>query len=235
MLDRLSKQSGRTVNYAALMVYEGGLDTLGWHQHKEDKSHDTPVWIVSLGAERTFGLREVVKKGAIHKLKPQHGSLITLPSCMNDTHVHAVLPDKDVTGIRFAWNCKAMDETYYSGDGTPKVWCCKAGYEYPQDAIYVGCRTIRGQAREGSSFGNAVDPFKVRNAKTNPWLAGNEADFRTAALKKMEDRAFRQQLGALRGKHLLCWCEQDGPKRPAFCHARVWLELANPAEEDQSS
>jgi hypothetical protein len=191
-------------------------------------AHDTPVWIVSLGTERTFGLRETSKKGMARKFKPRHGSLITLPSPLNDSHQHAVLPDADVAGIRFAWNCKAMDDIYYLQDRRiPKVWCCKTGHKYLSDAIYVGCRTIRGRPREGSLFGNAVDPFKVRNAKTNPWLADNEADFRVAALKKMEDPAFRQQLEALRGKHLLCWCEQEGPRRAEFCHARVWLELAN--------
>jgi len=75
--------------------------------------------------------------------------------------------------------------------------------------------------------GNAVDPFRVRNQTTNPWLADNDTDFRLAALTKMQDSGFRQQMEALRGRDLLCWCEQEGPKRAEFCHARVWLDLIN--------
>jgi hypothetical protein len=229
MLDKLSKTTGRTVNYAALMVYEGGQDGMGWHQHGEDKGHDTPVWIVSLGAERTFGLREVGKKGTLQTFTPKHGSLITLSSSLNDTHQHAVLADKGVTGVRFAWNCKAMDSIYYADSRThqPRVWCCKSGKQHPPGAVYVGCRNIRGQVREGTRFGNALDPFTVRNRKSNPWIASNAKDFRAYALERMKDPEFRQQVEALRGKDLLCWCAQDGPKRAEFCHARVWLELAN--------
>jgi len=40
--------------------------------------------------------------------------------------------------------------------------------------------------------------------------------------------AFRAQaIKELRGKHLLCWCPQDGPDREEFCHARVWKEVVN--------
>lgn len=44
----------------------------------------------------------------------------------------------------------------------------------------------------------------------------------------MGNPAFRAQaIKELRGKHLLCWCIQEGPERAPFCHARVWLELVN--------
>jgi uncharacterized protein DUF4326 len=73
-----------------------------------------------------------------------------------------------------------------------------------------------------------VDPLRVRNKVGNPWVATEEAAFRKYALDKMrQDAGFRKRVEGLRGKNLLCWCEQDGPKREKFCHARVWLEVAN--------
>jgi alkylated DNA repair dioxygenase AlkB len=205
MLAKLSERAGRTVNYACLVVYENEKDHMAWHQHKEDKGHDTPVFIVSVGAERTFGIREDKKLSTIHKFTAGSGSLITLPSEYNDTHKHAVLADKKTKGVRYAWNCKCVDELYSpqksdlfddleepAAPPAPKVWCCKAGHTYPPDAVYVGCKTVRGQKRDGSIFGNAVNPLKVRNKKSNPWVATDDKSFREYALKKMqEDVDFR--------------------------------------------
>ena len=59
-------------------------------------------------------------------------------------------------------------------------------------------------------------------------VADNEKDFRAYAIKRLRDPAFRARaINDLRGKDLLCWCIQDGPKRQKFCHARVWLDLVN--------
>jgi hypothetical protein len=103
----------------------------------------------------------------------------------------------------------------------PRVWYCRAGNQYPPDAVYVGCLTARFP---GTVYGNDYEPFKGHKN----WVATNEKDFRAYAIKKMQDPAFRAQtIKDLRGKHLLCWCVQDGPKRSKFCHARVWLELVN--------
>lgn len=109
----------------------------------------------------------------------------------------------------------------------PRVFCCKAGHEPPPDAVYVGCRTVRGQKRDGTIFGNAVDPLKVRRKGSNSWIATTAEAFRIYALDRLNDPAFRSEAEKLRGKDLLCWCVQDGPKRAKFCHARVWLELIN--------
>ncbi len=77
----------------------------------------------------------------------------------------------------------------------------------------------------------SVRPHRDPGGTVVPMLtiATNEKDFRAYAIKNMQDPAFRTQaIKDLRGKHLLCWCIQEGPKRDKFCHARVWLELANP-------
>jgi hypothetical protein len=110
-------------------------------------------------------------------------------------------------------------------NGKPRVWCCRAGKQYPPDAIYVGCLTARFP---GTIYGNDHEPFKGHKK----WIAVNEAAFRKYAKQKMRDAAFKAQaIKDLRGKHLLCWCSQDknpdGSCKQPFCHARVWLEIVN--------
>jgi alkylated DNA repair dioxygenase AlkB len=191
----------------------------------------------------------------------ESGDLVEMPVGFHevDAYRHAVLPQKQYAAARISLTFRSPDlsssgpwapkpSNAINPDGTPqvtpsqpasqppKVWCCKAGNTYPENAVYVGCKTAKARGnREGSVFGNAIDPFKVRSKK-NPWAAGQGIDdpkekekaFREYAEKKMkEDAGFREQAEGLRGKDLLCWCEQDGPNKEPFCHARVWLKLAN--------
>jgi len=106
----------------------------------------------------------------------------------------------------------------------PRVWDCHAGKQYPADAVYVGCKvSMYGRTiREGSIFGNGANPLVSHRASFK-----TEREFRDYATKRLTDPEFRVEVEKLRGKHLLCWCVQDGPKRAEFCHARIWLELAN--------
>jgi hypothetical protein len=59
LADKLSKLAGKPVNYFSFVGYENEKDHIGWHQHREDKCRDARVFIVSLGAVRTFGIREL--------------------------------------------------------------------------------------------------------------------------------------------------------------------------------
>jgi hypothetical protein len=99
-----------------------------------------------------------------------------------------------------------------------RVYDCHAGKKYPADAVYVG-REVRSRRtgqiiRPATPFGNYER------------LTGD--DFRAYAERKMQEPAFRERaMKELRGKDLLCWCVQEGPKRAEFCHARVWVELVN--------
>jgi hypothetical protein len=95
----------------------------------------------------------------------------------------------------------------------PRVWDCHAGKFYPADAVYVG-REVRDRrtgkiTRPATPFGNHLK------------LSGE--GFREYAVEKMLDTDFREQIFALGGRDLLCWCSPDSE----CCHARVWLELAN--------
>jgi hypothetical protein len=85
---------------------------------------------------------------------------------------------------------------------------------YPADGIYVG-REVRDRRTgeiewEASPFGNHF---------------GKNGDaFRKYAVERMQLPYFRAKVEALRGKDLLCWHDHD---YAGFCHAKVWLELAN--------
>ena len=105
------------------------------------------------------------------------------------------------------------------GTNTPRVWDCHAGKFYPADAAYVG-REVRD--RRTGEIVRAATPFGNYSEPTGDVLQDGNV-FRAYAAKKMLDAGFRAQVLALRGRDLLCWC---GPNA-AFCHAKIWLELAN--------
>jgi hypothetical protein len=141
---------------------------------------------------------------------------------MNSSHWHAILKDeaKNVKygltrgsyGPRVSVNSKCLVP--------PRVFSIKSR-RYPRFGVYVGCKFAH---LEGTVYGNGKDPLNGHY----PMIASNEADFRDYVEKKMSDPAFREKaLRELRGKHLLCWCYQDGSERAEFCHARVWLEAVN--------
>jgi len=215
---KLVQHTGREINYMSILKYPNGDATINWHNHREDHWHNSPVWDVTIGpTERRFWAREIANpKSTVTSVLAEVGSLITLPASMNTTHEHAILKDKTM-GVRYSVNCKSLP--LYA------VWECRAGKNYPPDAVYVGCRVCdrKGNViREGTIFGNGANPLISHKGGLK-----TEAEFREYAERKMKDPDFRARVRELRGKHLLCWCVQSGPRRAEFCHARVWLELAN--------
>ena len=107
LLADLSKHSGKNVNYAAVVEYRDGDDYIAPHQHNEDRGNDATVWIVSTGAERPFVVKPV-NGDAATKLLATQGSLITLSSKANETHLHSVPKCRECTGVRYSVNCKAL-------------------------------------------------------------------------------------------------------------------------------
>jgi alkylated DNA repair dioxygenase AlkB len=107
LLADLRKHSGKNVNYAAVVEYRDGDDYIAPHQHSEDRGNDATVWIVSTGAERPFAVKPV-NGGAATRFLATLGSLITLSSEANETHVHYVPKCKRSTGVRYSVNCKAI-------------------------------------------------------------------------------------------------------------------------------
>jgi hypothetical protein len=147
----------------------------------------------------------------------EHGSLIVMPASFNDTHFHAVLPEKYPCGVRISIVGKILTP--------PRVWCCRKGHPHPKYVQYVGCgpskwgggcQCHRDVLQTGTIYGNDQDPFHGHNN----WISKDEAGFRAYAEGRMQEPAFRKQaIKDLRGKHLLCWCIQDGSERAPFCVA----------------
>jgi hypothetical protein len=228
--EMLREKYGLGLSLCYINHYADETVQIGWHQDREEKGSKSPLLMVTLGGTRTFSIWKI-KEGEQPKPEWQEetasGDLVEMPVGFHDDYKHAVLPQKYFAATRISLTFRNPD---LSSSGPwvplkgPKVWDCHAGKDYPKDAIYVGCRVSRGSRliREGTIFGNGTDPLVSHDG----WLKTEEA-FRQYAEQKMLDPAFRQRVEGLRGKDLLCWCVQDGPKRAPFCHARVWLELAN--------
>jgi len=258
--NRLQAEYGYSFSACYINYYADESVGIGWHNDAEEIGSEIPVRMLCLGGSRTFSVWKVRRGGDGKLQKPfaeweeltESGDLVEMPVGFHEkgAYRHAVLPQKSYAAARISLTFRSPDlsECSFSavrvtageitGRSTknqfagPRVWCCKAGKTYPTDAVYVGCKTVRGQVRDGSIFGNAVNPLKMRNKNSNPLVATDAASFREYAEQKMKGDTvkhadFREHLKWLRGKHLLCWCEQDGPNKAAFCHARIWLELAN--------
>jgi hypothetical protein len=160
---------------------------------------------------------------------PLPNSVMTLQDKDDVAKVMGLASAKDVTAqLEKIW-LLSYDRGWqvgYQAGAVPKlrVWDCNSGKQYPADAVYVGCKETMFEKtiREGTIFGNGADPLDSHCGSLE-----TEQEFRDYATKRMTDPEFRAEVEKLRGKHLICWCVQEGPERAEFCHARVWLELAN--------
>lgn len=103
----LTEQAGRLVNYLSLNKYPDGSAGIGYHNHKEDLEIDTPVLLVSVGSERTMWIRAMLEEKGEPTLL-QHGSLFIMPAALNETHQHGVLPEKNITTVRYSFNAKCL-------------------------------------------------------------------------------------------------------------------------------
>jgi hypothetical protein len=211
----------RVVNFISAVYYADQTVGIDWHKHSEDDGIDSPVLILSTGDPRPFHLglqrRMPMVNGKRQSPEPlphqhwprmaEHGSLIVVPASFNDTHWHAILPEKYVCGPRISFVTKCLVR--------PRVFSIKE--KHPKFAVYVGREYANWPE---TPYGNRAgipdtDPPELKTAK-----------FRVYAKAKLKDPAFRAQaIKDLKGKHLLCWCIQEGPKRAPWCHARIWLKI----------
>lgn len=100
--------------------------------------------------------------------------------------------------------------------------------EFCWAALSFGCRGDAAGRQEASvrAFRDWIDPPKGRQTlmmERQPKMVGPGGEVPLGPLIKAGAAPSRQAIrDALRGKHLACWCQLDGP-----CHADVLLELAN--------
>lgn len=127
------------------------------------------------------------------------------------------MPSSDETpaeGARFVHHGRAMDEPR---PASPKRVQMRrsAGWRKPAGVVYVGRPTQWGNPfRVGGRAHGALDPATA--------VARYRAALLSGDLRSKNGEALIDQLPALRGQDLGCWCDLDKP-----CHADVLLELAN--------
>ena len=96
------KISGAESSSALLNLYRDGNDGLGWHRDNEKVLGPTPsIASVSLGAVRTFQLRDYKDKKNLISLDLQPGSIVIMRGASQQMWEHRVPKSKKVLGARF--------------------------------------------------------------------------------------------------------------------------------------
>lgn len=102
------KLSGAESSSALLNLYRDGNDGLGWHRDNEKVLGPAPtIASVSLGAVRTFQLRDHKNKSHLLSLDLAPGSVVIMKGATQQIWEHRVPKSKKVTGARinitFRW------------------------------------------------------------------------------------------------------------------------------------
>jgi alkylated DNA repair dioxygenase AlkB len=93
--------SGAESSSALLNLYRDGNDGLGWHRDNEKVLGPTPtIASVSLGAVRSFQLRDYKDKKNLISLELQPGSVVIMRGASQQMWEHRVPKSKKVFGAR---------------------------------------------------------------------------------------------------------------------------------------
>jgi alkylated DNA repair dioxygenase AlkB len=202
---RLQQEYGYSFSLCYVNYYCDESVGIFWHNDTEEAGSKVPVRMLCLGGKRIFSIWKVRRDEHGKLQKPfaeweeetASGDLVEMPVGFHeeDAFRHAVLPQKRFSAPRISLTFRSPD---LSSNGPwapkPQVFCCRAGHEYPPDAVYVGCKVVsrhKGGAviREGTIFGNDHNPLVGHR----DWIAKSAGKFREYAVEKLEDPAFRQQ------------------------------------------
>lgn len=75
--ERIETLTGHSFNSVLLNYYRDGNDSMGWHRDNEPELGKNPtIACVSLGASRTFTLRDITNKNIKQQLILENGSLL---------------------------------------------------------------------------------------------------------------------------------------------------------------
>lgn len=97
----IEKISGSESSSALLNLYRDGNDGMGWHRDNEKSLGAMPVIAsVSLGAARTFKVRDYKTKKPVISLELQPGSVVVMKGEMQQVWEHSVPKTAKVCGAR---------------------------------------------------------------------------------------------------------------------------------------
>jgi len=90
--NKLEIKLNQHFNSVLANLYRDGQDSMGWHADNEPELGPYPVIAsLSLGATRTFSLRNFEKPRQSLKIPLKHGSLILMDGCTQQDWQHAIL------------------------------------------------------------------------------------------------------------------------------------------------
>lgn len=94
---RVEAATGVAFNHAVVLLYRDGNDCIGFHKDKMlDLDPDSPIVSVSLGAVRTYVLRDDIFNPTVqYELPLGHGSLLVLGPKSNEALYHSVRKPSD--------------------------------------------------------------------------------------------------------------------------------------------
>lgn len=102
--DSINNHLNDNYNSVLLNLYSNGKELINWHTDKEDVLGDineSVIVTVNLGATRTFWFMDIVN-GDKHSYKVENGDILIMEKGCQATHLHAILPEKEVTEPRIS-------------------------------------------------------------------------------------------------------------------------------------
>jgi len=107
--EKVEAATGETFDSLNINLYRDNRDYVGWHVDKQDEgSWDAPITSVSLGAVRTFQIRQ--GRGEIHSLPLAHGSLVVMPAGFQQRWLHRLAKTAKACGPRVNLTFRRIQE-----------------------------------------------------------------------------------------------------------------------------
>lgn len=101
--NRVESLTGHRFNVVLANYYRDGQDSVGWHSDDEPELGLAPiVACVSLGAERSFLLKPIVRQAKTQQLLLPHGSLLVMEAGVQEAWQHAILKESHCKSARLS-------------------------------------------------------------------------------------------------------------------------------------
>ena len=106
LVHHVADLSGVEYNGVLVNGYRDGLDSMGWHRDNEPEIDPSSIASLSLGATRTFKIRDRRTKEVIH-LELEHGDLLVMEN-LQDVHEHSVPKRTKVRAPRINFTFRSL-------------------------------------------------------------------------------------------------------------------------------